>query len=382
MEKNNETKNTTNVENTSNVNQVNEKQTKSSNGKKVIAGIACVIVTAGVITGVVLNKDKIFKNKENNSNNTSNSVVSEETKQNEDADKKENAEQEKNENSVVNVDINVVDREEQYIIITAYDKDNKEVWKYETEKQLNEQFSDLEKIGIFENKVYINEFGTIHVLDKQTGKTVWKNSEYKGCASQFDFGLDGTLYLTAFNGPDLFIVDSNGKTLKKYTEFRKLGMLGDFNLNNANEELVLTYYDQTYAATREAIVYVDLTDYSYEIDKSNPEVNFKYDENGFIIITDYSNIAISTFEGIWETNPEDTQIAINSNNRFIMDHYTKSSEVSGTWTCENDKIELKCDNGKTYSGQLLVQKDEKSLVLKINIDGKDTVFYWREHNAG
>ena len=29
-----------------------------------------------------------------------------------------------------------------------YDKDNKEVWKYETEKQLNEQFSDLEKIGI------------------------------------------------------------------------------------------------------------------------------------------------------------------------------------------------------------------------------------------
>lgn len=70
MEENNELKNSENVENSNNVNSNNNQPQKSPKAKKIIAGVACVVVVAGVITGVALNREKIF-NKTNNNNNNS-----------------------------------------------------------------------------------------------------------------------------------------------------------------------------------------------------------------------------------------------------------------------------------------------------------------------
>ena len=43
---------------------------KSNKTKKIIIGVACVVVVAGTLTGVILNKDKIFKDNSNSNNTT------------------------------------------------------------------------------------------------------------------------------------------------------------------------------------------------------------------------------------------------------------------------------------------------------------------------
>lgn len=70
MENNNELKNVENI-NTNNT-QSNKSQKKSNSTKKVILGVACVAVVGGIISGIVLNKDKLFNSSTNNTNTVSN----------------------------------------------------------------------------------------------------------------------------------------------------------------------------------------------------------------------------------------------------------------------------------------------------------------------
>lgn len=70
MEENNEFKNPENVENSNNVASNNNQLQKSPKAKKIIAGVACVVVVAGVITGVALNREKIFNKTDNNNDNS------------------------------------------------------------------------------------------------------------------------------------------------------------------------------------------------------------------------------------------------------------------------------------------------------------------------
>lgn len=78
MEENNELNNTKNVENSTNVEQNNNQTPKSPKAKKVIVGVTCVVVVAGVITGIALNKDKIFTSSSNeNTTVAQNSIQSE-----------------------------------------------------------------------------------------------------------------------------------------------------------------------------------------------------------------------------------------------------------------------------------------------------------------
>lgn len=107
--------------------------------------------------------------------------------------------------------------------------------------------------------------------------------------------------------------------------------------------------------------------------------DYKYDENGFIILENFSET--SNFFGRWEAEDNSTEIIIGYENVFMMDHYTKASEVLGTCKIKNDKIEFASENGQKWNGQLMGQKDKDTFVLKVKIDGKDVIFNCTDNNS-
>lgn len=76
---------------------------------------------------------------------------------------------------------------------------------------------------------------------------------------------------------------------------------------------------------------------------------------------------------IWETESKDTGIQLYDNGIFVTDHYTRASEIKGSYTVDNDVIKLTTQNGKNWEGYLFFESGE--IALNINMDGKDYKFY-------
>lgn len=119
---------------------------------------------------------------------------------------------------VVNVTHTEINTDVRYIVVSGYDKDGNVVWEYKTQKESPvPQFTTIEYIGAFNNEiVYINELGVIKGLDYKTGKVLFSNSEYKTGSSLNDIDLDGNLYLYGLENNVLFILNKNGKTVKRF----------------------------------------------------------------------------------------------------------------------------------------------------------------------
>lgn len=130
---------------------------------------------------------------------------------------------------VVDVKFDLVNDKSAYLNIYGNDKDGNQVWSYKTKEQENPgQNISIERIGVMGDKVIINEMGTLIALNKQTGEKVWENSEYGGVMSKYTNDENGNLFFTGYSIPNLFVIDSNGKTLKNIKQFKN-------NLSNASE---------------------------------------------------------------------------------------------------------------------------------------------------
>lgn len=82
----------------------------------------------------------------------------------------------------------------------------------------------------------------------------------------------------------------------------------------------------------------------------------------------------------WETDPEDTEIQLYDNGVFVTDHYTKASEIKGSYSVDNNVIKLTTQDGKNWEGYLFIESGE--VTLNINMDGKDYKFYdMKNHKA-
>lgn len=285
---------------------------------------------------------------------------------------------------VVHEERNKNDGENYCIDVYGYDKDGKEIWKYTTVEGISAQYLNVEFLGENNQKVYLNEKGTIVALDRNTGKVLWKNSEYNGYSTWVDelFDKDGNLYLVSMStGPDLLIVDSNGKTKKKFDhgELNKsLGQLTEIKIDSNNEKLIMVYALPYGVSEYENTLTMKLSDYTYTVEKKDVG-EYKYDENGLVIMDDYSGI--SSFWGKWENQKDGTEITIGQQDIFVLDHYTKASEVLGTCIIKGNKIELVAENGQRWNGELMGQKDKEKFVLKVKIDGKDVIFEHTDTNG-
>ncbi len=159
-----------------------------------------------------------------------------------------------------------------YGMLHAYDKDGNEVWKYTTQNYLEAQYENVEYLdrSKAENRVYINENGTIIVLDKQTGKIIWKNSDFGGSGSVYIFDTNDNLYIAGSDGPDLCVIDKNGKTIKKIQSFNSEYIWPNkMEFDRDTGDLIIEFEgggpetDDGYDAG--GIARVNLNDYTYNI---------------------------------------------------------------------------------------------------------------------
>ena len=75
----------------------------------------------------------------------------------------------------------------------------------------------------------------------------------------------------------------------------------------------------------------------------------------------------------WETEQQTTEIKLLENGTFIMDNYTISSEVKGTYTLSQNYIDFKTESGKTFKGIMLIENGEH--FLSVTIDGHELKLY-------
>lgn len=88
------------------------------------------------------------------------------------------------------------------------------VWSYRTSDYPSAQNACASEIGQKNGIYYFVEGGTVVALNVQSGSVVWKNDEFEGSAVTSAFTEDA-IYICGALGPDLFIVDYNGKTISK-----------------------------------------------------------------------------------------------------------------------------------------------------------------------
>ena len=118
------------------------------------------------------------------------------------------------------------DEDNEFMIISGYDKSGKVVWKYETEKIFlyteTQRIVPNEHIAmdfLYEDgkKVYVNDNHTIKALDFQTGEVVWECPNVQ-CLEDNVSHLDDdtkTLYLYSPITNIFSVIDKNGKLLKE-----------------------------------------------------------------------------------------------------------------------------------------------------------------------
>ena len=167
-------------------------------------------------------------------------------------------------NVSVNFQLNYGDYE--YAEIEAFDDSGKSLWNVTTEHHVATELEAVSEIGKYNGMYYYNDDGTVTALDLGTGDVKWRNGDFGGREPSFDFGEDGTLYISGAYGPSFCAIDKAGNTLAEIEEFdtvsgwpHEVKCYGDYVLVKQ-----LTYGSNIVVTYR-----VNLIDFTYECDVSN-----------------------------------------------------------------------------------------------------------------
>lgn len=154
----------------------------------------------------------------------------------------------------------------EHAVITATDKTGNVVWSLETDHYNEAQLSQTNEIGICEDRYYYEEDGKIIALSMKDGSLLWTNNEFKGCAIGSDFDDNGTLYVCGYFGPDLFIVDKEGKTVKRMATIDE-DYFWPYEVEWDNEMVKIYFEADGWSGSGEGhLITVFLDDYSHYVE--------------------------------------------------------------------------------------------------------------------
>ena len=110
------------------------------------------------------------------------------------------------------------------------------------------------------------------------------------------------------------------------------------------------------------------------VSENNNKVTEKKESNTSTEVTKKTELfSKEDFLKNWETEQQTTEIKLLEDGTFIMDNYTISSEVKGTYTLSQNYIDFKTDSGKTFKGIMLIGNGEH--YLSVTVDGKEIKLY-------
>ena len=93
------------------------------------------------------------------------------------------------------------------------------IWNTYLGSGIETELSVGDYLGINNGFAYAVFDGSVYVLDPETGYVLLVNSDYKGRSPAWTFSSSGKLYLCGYYGPDLFVMDTDGKTLCRVNSF-------------------------------------------------------------------------------------------------------------------------------------------------------------------
>ena len=122
----------------------------------------------------------------------------------------------------VSLELDHTDDDKEFAHITAT-YNGKEIWNKTTGAYPTAQLDCVSNIGKDGKRYYYVEHGSIVCVDLATGEEIWRNNEFGGSPAKWasGFGGDGTIYVSGYLGPDLFICKSDGTTVKSIGSFRE-----------------------------------------------------------------------------------------------------------------------------------------------------------------
>lgn len=106
---------------------------------------------------------------------------------------------------------------EEYAVIRGITESGDTLWESFTASYPAAQMDMITPIGQYDDRYYYVEGGAVVALSVSDGSMLWRNDGFGGALGDdcCVLGEDGTVYLSGFWGPDLFVVDRNGNTCKR-----------------------------------------------------------------------------------------------------------------------------------------------------------------------
>ncbi len=240
-------------------------------------------------------------------------------------------------------------------VLRGLDKEGTEIWRLESSAPATE-LTRIEEIGLWGDRYYFNDGGTVTALRVSDGEVLWVNRDFRGAGiSSLVDGMNGNIYLCGYYGPDFFAVDAEGKTL---ADFRSVSddHYWAYGMRWHGENELVVYYEGGPGtdATEEGLPYcVDLRDFSISYGWGVVELDAQtqYEANIFL-----SNFAEQRIETLIPAEAPDSELA---DFAFRFFRINRSGEISYGAQTEKLPLDKANDALERYTGRRLSDAPRK-----------------------
>ena len=148
--------------------------------------------------------------------------------------------------------------------LTAEDSSGRTVWTYRSGAYPAGELSNFSLI-LKDYYVYLVENGAIKSFDFYTGRVKWTNYDFQGSPASgcYTFSSSGKLYISGYYGPDLFVVDTDGRTLCRVNELTPGSYWPDGMWWSGGDNLSVHYYSNSKTFTFNVLNYFGRKDGIY-----------------------------------------------------------------------------------------------------------------------
>lgn len=146
-----------------------------------------------------------------------------------------------------------------YAYVFGKDADGQLLWFYKSDIYPNStQLPKVSEIQQHGDRYYFCEDGQIVALEISTGEVLWRNCDFNGTYPIGDVDDNGVLYLSGYDGPDFYAIDSDGNTLCRIDKL-------DPDFYWPMEIKAFDHFvELAFASNTDQLFCIDTTDYTFE----------------------------------------------------------------------------------------------------------------------
>ena len=145
----------------------------------------------------------------------------------------------------------------EYPLITGFNSIDTPMWTMSTKPLPVSETAQFTEVGVVGDVFVFNNAGVVIALFTEDGTTAWMNMDFGGLgATGIADEATGTVFLTSTDGPALYVIDSNGKTVTSIDSFGE--GLADPEITELKDGHLLIHMK-----TGDKNVSVDISDFSF-----------------------------------------------------------------------------------------------------------------------